>query len=179
MADIIKTYEQNVGAMRFVGKKYGDGDRVNGTFGAKWGECFDNGWFGEIEKQISGKLKEIYEDGDAYIGLMRGGHGEPFEYWIGCFMPENTVVPEGFEYVDFPESSLGVCWVYGKEDEVYCLEGQCGERLERDGFEINYGWCFERYACPRFTTPDEKGNVILDICFYINAPPLTRSGALQ
>ena len=23
-------------------------------------------------------------------------------------------------------------------------------------------WCFERYNCPRFTTPDEEGNVILD-----------------
>lgn len=23
-------------------------------------------------------------------------------------------------------------------------------------------WCFERYNCPRFTMPDENGNVILD-----------------
>ncbi|MBE6551537.1 MAG: hypothetical protein E7665_05310 [Ruminococcaceae bacterium] len=23
-------------------------------------------------------------------------------------------------------------------------------------------WCFERYQCPRFTSPDENGNVILD-----------------
>ena len=27
-------------------------------------------------------------------------------------------------------------------------------------FEDN--WCFERYQCPRFTAPDENGNVILD-----------------
>ena len=27
----------------------------------------------------------------------------------------------------------------------------------------NWGdWCFERYNCPRFTSPDEAGNVILD-----------------
>lgn len=27
----------------------------------------------------------------------------------------------------------------------------------------NWGeWCFERYNCPGFTTPDEQGNVILD-----------------
>ena len=98
---------------------------------------------------------------------MRGGHNEPFEYWIGCFVPENTIVPDGFDYIDFPESELGVCWVYGKENEVYCLEGPCGERLERDGFEVINNCCFERYACPRFTTPDEKGNIILDICFFV------------
>ncbi len=26
------------------------------------------------------------------------------------------------------------------------------------------GWFFERYNYPRFTAPDETGNVILDIC---------------
>ena len=31
MAEIIKTYQQNVGAMRFIGKKYGDNDRVAAT----------------------------------------------------------------------------------------------------------------------------------------------------
>ncbi len=28
-------------------------------------------------------------------------------------------------------------------------------------------WFFERYQCPRFTTPDEKGNVILDMCYFV------------
>ena len=167
MAGIIKTYKQNVGAMRFIGKKYGDGDRVNGTFGAKWCEWFENGWFSVIESQISVGMRDIYEDGDASIGLMRGGHGKLFEYWIGYFMPENTTVPEGFEHIDFPKGDLGVCWVYGKEEEVFCLEEQCVEGLEKNGFVINYDLCFERYACPRFTTPDEKGNIILDICFYL------------
>ena len=26
---------------------------------------------------------------------------------------------------------------------------------------------FENGLCPRFTTPDENGNVILDYCFYV------------
>jgi hypothetical protein len=26
---------------------------------------------------------------------------------------------------------------------------------------------FLPYGCPRFTTPDEKGNIILDMCFYV------------
>ena len=82
-------------------------------------------------------------------------------------MPEGTAVPDGFACIDFPAGELGVCWVYGKEEEVFMLEGKCGERLEKEGFDVITEWCFERYACPRFTTPDEKGNIILDICFFV------------
>jgi len=167
MAEIIKAYRQKTGAMRFIGKKYADEDRVNGNFGSKWGEWHSNGWFETIERQIDGNIKEIYEDGDAYIGLMRGGHGEPFEYWIGIFMPDGTSVPDGFDCIDFPAGELGVCWIYGKEHEVFMLEGKCGERLEAEGFGVLTEWCFERYTCPRFTTPDEKGNIILDVCFFV------------
>ena len=28
-------------------------------------------------------------------------------------------------------------------------------------------WSFERCQCPRFTTPDEKGNVTLDYCSFV------------
>ena len=167
MAQIIKTYKQSVPALRFIGKKYTEADRENGTFGAKWGEWHQNGWFDVIEKQMNQPIAEIYEDGDAYIGLIKGGHTEPFEYWIGILMPEDTAVPAGFEHIDFAKSNLGICWIYGSESEIYLLEGQCGEQLQAEGFEVMPGWCFERYACPRFTTPDEHGNVILDIGFFV------------
>lgn len=52
MVEIINVYRQSIPAMRFIGKKYGDSDRVDGGFGAKWGEWFGNGWFTAIEKQI-------------------------------------------------------------------------------------------------------------------------------
>lgn len=172
MAEIINVYRQSIPAMRFIGKKYGDSDRVDGGFGAKWGEWFGNGWFTAIEKQIGISVKEIYEDGDAYIGLMRGKDGEPFEYWIGMFTPEDTPVPEGFGHVDFPESELGVCWVYGKDGEVYAKEDKCAAKLGEKGYKIisdekGAWWFFERYGCPRFTTPDSQGNIILDICHFI------------
>jgi len=166
MAEITKVYKQNVGPMRFIGKKYGNEDRVDGSFGAKWGEWFENGWFEALEKQSGGQLKETYEDAEAYIGLMREKDGV-FDYWIGMFAPENAAVPEGFVHVDFPKGQLGICWVYGKEREIYAHEGACGERLEKEGYDVDTEWCFERYVCPRFTTPDEEGNVVLDICFYI------------
>jgi hypothetical protein len=177
MFDITKTYRQEVPAMRFIGKKYYDSDRIEGNFGAKWSEWFVNGWFAEIEKAAGGAeaLHNLYEDGDAYIGLMRACEGEPFEYWIGMFTPEGTEVPEGFAYVDIGKAALGVCWLYGKEYELYGNEMACSQRLTQENMELisdpinnsKTWWFFERYGCPRFTTPDDKGNVILDICFYV------------
>ena len=172
MAEIIKAYRQNLPQARFIGRKYGDSDRVNGGFGKQWDEWFANNWFAVIENQAGGKIKELYPDGDAYLGLMRWKTGEPFEYWIGMFLPPETEVPDGFGFIDFPESNLGVCWLHGTMDDVFCKEDQCAARLGEEGFEITADangawWFFERYGCPRFTTPDGEGKIILDICHFI------------
>jgi hypothetical protein len=78
-------------------------------------------------------------------------------------MPENTAVPEGFGYVDFLKNEFVICWVYGKENELYGNYNQFVEKLIDEGFEFNADlpWCFERYVFPRFTTPDEKGMLFL------------------
>ena len=39
-----------------------------------------------------------------------------------------------------------------------CLEALRAAGFARKGDD----WCFERYNCPRYTTPDGEGNVILD-----------------
>ena len=127
-------------------------------------------WFDMVEKMTD--LKRDYDDSDSYIGLMRRKHNEEFEYWIGIFMPKETKVSEGFSYIDFPKSRLGVCWIYGQERDLYMHEDECAKELKKNGFEIiadekGACWFFERYGCPRFTTPDDNGNIILDICYYI------------
>jgi hypothetical protein len=170
MAEVIKVYRQSVPEMRFIGKNYGNEDRVGGGFGKQWEEWFSHGWFEVLEKNCDAKA--VYEDGDAYIGLMRWKEGEPFEYWIGMFCPKDSIVPEGYSFVDFEESDLGVAWLYGKPEEVYCQEDKCADRCFEEGLKIipdeqGAYWFFERYVCPRFTTPDEHGNIILDICHYI------------
>ena len=168
MADIIRVYRQTVGDMLFIGRKYGEADRANGSFGAKWSLWFQNGWFDVIERQVTASREGMGEDSDAYLGMMRENANGDFEYWIGCFVPKNTAIPEGFEGVQWPACDIGVCWVYGKEPDVYKFEGECGKRLEKEGYKIPYTWCFERYTCPRFTSPDDKGNIILDICFVVD-----------
>ena len=164
MAEIIKVYKQSAGAMRFIGKRYTDADRVNGMFGAKWDEWMKNGWLDTI-RAGAGSVEGICADGDAPVGLMRVTEGE-FEYWIGLFAPQDAAVPDGFQYVDFPVGNIGVCWVYGKEPDIYMREGECWERLAKEGYEGANMWFFERYAA-RFNAPDDKGNIILDICFFV------------
>lgn len=172
MQQIINTYRQFVPAMRFAGIKYHDEDRFDGTFAFKWQEWFKMERFSELESLLTSGFKRSYEDHDASIGLMRQKEGEPFEYWIGMFLPEDSAVPDGFDFIDFPASHLGVCWVHGTEDDVYCKEDKCAQKLEAGGFRImndekGARWFFERYVCPRFTSPDESGKVVLDICYFV------------
>ncbi|KGR77406.1 hypothetical protein [Ureibacillus manganicus] len=173
MVEIVKTYKQSIPALRFIGIKYGDQDRVNGSYAAKWGEWFESDRFNKLQSLLTNNFKDDYEDANTNIGLMRWKEGEPFEYWIGMFLPEDAVAPEGFGYIDFQASNLGVCWVKGSIPEVYRNELECANKLSEEGHEIikdeqEAWWFFERYGCPRFTRPDENGNVILDICHFVN-----------
>lgn len=165
--NIIKIYKEHMPPLRLIGKRYTDADRApNGSFSNKWGEWFANGWFDEIEK-----LGALKENDDAYLGVMRCVNND-FEYWIGMFFPQNTPVPEGFSSVDIQAGELATCWLYGREDtgELYGFDAhnQSLEKIQEQGWQIDYNpWYIERYNCPRFTTPDENGKVILDYCIYL------------
>jgi len=174
---VVKTYRQSVPATRFIGLQYGDEDRIDGHggFGAQWKEWHENGRFTLLEEACP---KADFEDAGAYIGLMRikecdeGEEKEPFQYWIGMFFPEGTEVPEGFGFVDFPASDLGVGWLYGKDSYLFAKEHLAAGSCEKQGMKIipddaGAFWFFERYVCPRFTAPDKRGKKILDICHYV------------
>ncbi len=162
MVEIIKIYKQFFPKTRFIGKKHSNP--------SAWAEWFQNGWFDLIENAVGlDKIHDLYEDSDAYIGLIKHT-GDLFEYWIGMFCPEDAPVPDGFEAIDFSYNALGVCWIYGPESEVYACIRRCYDEVSKTLEIIAKGgitWSFERYGCPRFTTPDEKGNVILDYCFFV------------
>lgn len=170
--EIIKVYKEHLPSLRFIGKKYTNADRANGGFGHKWGEWFQNGWFGELEK--IGELKNI-ENG--YLGFMRFNceSGEDtFEYWVGMFFAANTSVPDGYDFIDMNESDVGICFIKGREDDgLYGMHDACIAEYKKNdmgNFMIDNGnrlYFFERYNCPRFTGPDENGNVILDYGVYL------------
>ena len=170
---IINIYTQKIPTTRFIGKKYGDEDRENGSFGKKWADAFEHGLFDLIEKNAG--TETFFTDSNSYIGLMRAKDGEPFEYWVGMFTPESTEVPNGLQYVDFAANEIGIGWIYGsdKTGEIYCHECDVAAELNKAGHPIKYDntgacWFFERYQCPRFTTPDIDGNVNLYIGFFIS-----------
>lgn len=166
MAEIQKVFREEVPAMRFIGKKYAG-------FGPWWGEWFANGWFDQIEACMGGvdTIKQIWENGGGYVGLERRAKDQAFEYWIGMFTPVNIPVPQDFSYVDFPAMGLGTCWIKGTEKEVHNTKA-CKGAVTDAGMilwkDANGGvWSFENCVCPRYTTPDENGNVIMDYCFFV------------
>lgn len=88
------------------------------------------------------------------------------------FFPADAEVPEGFEYVNIEPLDYAVCYLYDKEDsrDFFTMDthNMCLKELKtHDLVRKEDDWCFERYHCPRFTTPDEKGNVILDYAISI------------
>lgn len=173
MAEIIKAYKARLPSLRFIGKRYTNADRVDGSYSEKWGEWFRKGWFKVLEKH--GETEGV-ENG--YLGLMRfnGCDSEnTFEYWIGAFLPPDTSVPAGYDFIDISECNVGVCWIKGKEDDgsIYGMHDACIAKFQENGMgnfksdDENRICFFERYNCPRFTERDKEGNVILDYGIYL------------
>lgn len=166
MPEIKRVYSQNMPEMKLVGKCYRESEKTNGTFGEQWRKWFQNDWFAPLTMPGTA---QPFEDCDAYIGLCRCKMGEPFQYWIGVFLPLSFPAPDGYDSVSIDAGEIGVAWVYGKEPDIY--QYCCLERLSEDGLhwtadKSGVKWCFERYVRPRFTEPDGAGNVILDMCYY-------------
>ena len=166
--EIINSYIEACPACRFIGKRYTPVDSVNGSYGPKWGEWWTNGWFDPLEK-----LPHMPIVGDSTMAAMRVVNGE-VEYWIGFFCPAYTEAPDGYEAVDIGPCRYAVLWKRGDEHngELYGLESHnLGlSELRRKGWKRREDdWCFERYSCPRFTTPDADGRVILDYGISVEA----------
>jgi predicted transcriptional regulator YdeE len=99
--------------------------------------------------------------------LVQGKFDTTFEYWIGVMAANNTVVPDGFDKIKLDNGDAGICWIKGKEPEIYQVEGKCDEvlaakglgtpKLDAEGFLT----IFERYDDDRFKT-DENGDCVLD-----------------
>lgn len=159
---ITKITRESCPAARFIGKRYPVG-------AANWGEFWANGWFDELEK-----LPGLLEINDAgYTEAVRVIDGEP-EHWLGMFFAADTAAPAQFDSVDMPPMEYAVCYLYGSPDSGelfnYAAHEQCLAALQEQGLQRKEDdWCFQRCNCPRFTTPDEQGNVILDYGISIEA----------
>lgn len=173
MAEIVNVYKEHLPRLRFIGKRYTNADRSDGSFGAKWGEWFREGWFETLKDH--GEVMTIESD---YLGLMLCNERDmenSYEYWIGMFFSPDTVVPERFDFIDLAESDVGICWIKGRKDDgsIYSMHDACMAKLHNSGMhhfkrDDEHRLClFERYNCPRFTEKDKEGRVILDYGVYL------------
>ena len=173
-AKLLKTYKAELTDCRFIGRSYGEESKKNDTFGWLRNEWFANDLFAPIEKAALSAVRNggtLIEDGDAYCGMCVIAADGTFQYWIEMIVPKEAEVPEGYGSFSLPACNAVVNWVYGKEPDVYFHS--CIENMEAHG----YHWDFspsgerlmtERYVCPRFTEPDENGNLILDLVYFTN-----------
>ena len=132
-----------------------------GKRGTNWGDWWQQGWFAPLEA-----LPALPQNGDAYLGAVRIVEGQP-QRWIGMAFPVGTAAPEGYEAVTLPATAFAVCYLRGPEGsgDFYtpATHQQCLDLIAGRGLIRREGdWCFERYNCPRFTTPDDQGRVVLD-----------------
>lgn len=163
---ILDTHIETYPAVKLIGKRYTDSERdAFGSFSTKWDEWFRSGWF----SCMKGGLETVSDD---YVGVMRDT-AAGFEYWIGVLMAPKDAVPEGFSAVEIPAGDLAVSFVYGQNGpDIYGMEAYeaCLTAWTARGWvPAKDAWYMERYNCPRFTQPDEAGNVILDFCVWLPA----------
>ncbi len=162
--------KQELPALRFIGRKCAETPDLPNIL-----KLLDNwqlnGWFDVIEKQAGINYKTFFDGGDAYINLARkkegsSNEGKLFEHWMGMFVPEGTAVPDGYEAIDFPKMTIGVCSAYGKRDELVNYEAECRNKLTEEGLvPRNTPWFFRRFNWLEFYKEDIYGKRLLDYCY--------------
>lgn len=162
-AEIIKCDRISHPPLRFIGKRF--------TTYPDWNIFWENNWFEVIEN-----LGERAELNDDSYCVLTGFTPEGNEFYLGEFFPANTPVPEIFDYADLPAMDAGLFYIKGSVDDCYGLIMQKRDEmlaaLAKNGMAIKQDaaprWAsFERDNCPRFTTPDENGKIILDYAIYL------------
>lgn len=145
--------------------------KTNNRMGGFWQDCFADGTLSTLEEQAD----FVFED--AYVGFMADWDKVDgnFVYVVGMLLKEGFILPEGFVARELPSQSVAIGWIQGKDTADVCAPAH--ELTEKALTEQGYtsqgmAWCMEYYGCPRFTTPNENGEIILDYyipCKKVNA----------
>ena len=165
MPELVNFSVEKMPAMKVVGReirpRMGADENPIPAF---WQQCFQDNTFEKIEALDAPAL-----DG-AYVGFMTEYSKDDgtFTYICGIFMKPDCPVPEGFVSRDVATADVAVGWVRGPEFAIYpvahTLTQEALIKAKRKPDE-KADWCAEVYNCPRFTTKQENGDVILD--YYI------------
>lgn len=185
MADIIKTYEEFAPAARFVGRRYTEADRADGTFSRVWDEWLISGRFDTLRGLMGADWAKAFPEAGSPIGLMRLFENGAFEYRIGMFLPPETEAPEGFEFLDAQKTSQAVCLVLGDEPDIYFQAENALSILRDSGYEplldeAGCLWVQERYHRERFHQKRPDGLKTLDLVVMVaDAQPAAEDGGAE
>lgn len=167
MAEIIKFEIVALPLLKLVGKeiRYGMDEhmKVNKLPGF-WDQCFKNNIFAPLEAQAGC----VYDA--AYVGVMTDwerGDGN-FSYIVGMLMKTDAVVPDGYAFRELSPTEAALSWIKGDDTtDVYAGAHGLTENALKDAGRgcKKMKWLMELYNCPRFTNPDENGQIVLD--YYI------------
>lgn len=97
--EIINVYKESMPGVKLACRRYTNEDRdETGTFAGYWQQAFREGWFDTLKQ-----CDPIPGVSDAYLGIMRfTKEGQNFEYWIGCFLPQEQPSRTGLKPWTFP-----------------------------------------------------------------------------
>lgn len=134
----------------------------NSPIGEFWEKCMNDDTFETLQKQ------NVYSND--YVGFMTDwdkGDGN-FIYSCGMLLLDSIAPTDEYTVREIAPTKIGLSWIQGKDITDVCVNAHdmTIEALKENGQAIgNMSWSMEVYNSPRFTNPDENGNIILD--YYV------------
>ncbi len=165
MSKLVQMEIRELGAWSIAGKEIKVKMGPENPIPAFWDKCFTDGTFTALEALTDWVLCPDY------VGFMTDYQGgdNTFVYIVGMMMKPGCPVPqEGFVSRPVEPSSAAVGWIQGESTPDVCMPAHeyTSRAMEEKGYiSEGFSWCMELYNCPRFTTPNAEGQIILD--YYI------------
>jgi predicted transcriptional regulator YdeE len=136
----------------------------NNPIPAFWGKCFEENIFATLEEQT-----DLIYNKD-YVGIMLDWNNDDSHtsYIVGMLMKPGAAVPAGYFSRDLEATKVAIGFIQGKDTPDVCSNAHelTEQALKSEDFTCEkMTWCMELYNCPRYTTPDENDEIILD--YYI------------
>jgi len=136
---------------------------------ALWCKSFEDGMFAKLEA-LADHVYKADHVGHSYVGY--NSKPDPatgdFEHIAGMLMKLGTPVPEGYVSRTIAPAKTAVSWIKGKkgsEGAIFANMYRLTEAaLAEKGIkpDKDSGWSMEVYNCPRWTTPDPEGCIVMD-----------------
>lgn len=167
MAKLIKLEAMELPKVYVVGKeikvKMEDVMGAGNPIPAFWEKCIAEGIFELLGKQ------SMYAGGD-WVGFMTDWSEADgtFIYSCGMMLTEGVAPTAEYTVHEIAPSKVWVSWIQGKDIADVCCNAHCltGAALKEKGQDLDkIKWTMEVYNCPRFTTADENGEIVLD--YYV------------